>query len=235
MRRSTSGKGRVFDKIESLTKITSAIAIPIVLAIVGWMIQASLNKQSLNKDYVTLAISILQQKPENAPAVAGLRTWAVEELNHYSEIKFDEATAKQLESGNDVIRSALGAPTGASRTILTAPTSASLAALQQNIRDAEENRGLSLTSVTWGKVNGLELANLLTFTQSLESASPVKLLKIDSGMSTTQLLSMLDKLSQEQETFVSFTQVFDSDALADVIVCREAPTPIKQGAIPKLQ
>ena len=42
-----------WDKWESFSKIFAAIGIPVVLGVGSWLIQATLAKQSVSKDYVT--------------------------------------------------------------------------------------------------------------------------------------------------------------------------------------
>jgi WD40 repeat protein len=88
----------LWEKLESSTKIISAVAIPIVIAVGGWWIQNSITKQSISKDYVTLAISVLE-KPK-ADIDQGLRDWAVDLLNEYAPRKFPRETVARLKSGS---------------------------------------------------------------------------------------------------------------------------------------
>jgi len=88
----------VWDKLESSSKIISAIAIPIVIAIGGWWIQNSITRQSISKDYVALAISVLE-KPK-AEIDQSLRDWAVDLLNEYAPSKFPADTISRLKSGS---------------------------------------------------------------------------------------------------------------------------------------
>jgi hypothetical protein len=83
---------------ESFSRIFAAIGIPVVLAVGGWLIQTTLAKQSVSKDYVTLALDILENKQGNDEArnTRGLRTWAVDLLNDASPVKMDSYTADQL-------------------------------------------------------------------------------------------------------------------------------------------
>ncbi len=50
------------ENIESVSKITAAIAIPIVIAIGGWWIQSSLSTQAVSKDYVNMALSLIRSR-----------------------------------------------------------------------------------------------------------------------------------------------------------------------------
>jgi hypothetical protein len=60
--------------VELWSKILSALAIPVVLAVVGWMVQDSVSSESIKKDYVTLAIGILQDEKVRDPE---LKAWAL--------------------------------------------------------------------------------------------------------------------------------------------------------------
>ena len=89
---------RPLDSIEQLSKIVSLVAIPVILALVGWAIQDSLTKRSVSQEYVALAVSILKEsKEETEPS---LREWAVELLNQNSPTKFSESVADQLIAGD---------------------------------------------------------------------------------------------------------------------------------------
>src|ERR1700722_14352819 len=89
---------RFWDKLESSTKIISAIAIPVVIAIGGWWIQNSITRQSISKDYVTLTIGVLE-KPK-ADIDQSLREWAVDLLAEYAPTKFPTGTITRLKSGS---------------------------------------------------------------------------------------------------------------------------------------
>ena len=72
--------------IESIARIASFVAVPLVLAIVGWVIQGSLSRQAVGKDYVNMALSLLQKKPETDQE-RELRDWAVDLLNDNAPTK----------------------------------------------------------------------------------------------------------------------------------------------------
>ena len=74
-------------RIETIAKVASLIAIPVVLAGVGWLVQDKLATRTVSKDYVQLAVSILSQ-PKQAGIDPALRSWAVELLNDNSPVKF---------------------------------------------------------------------------------------------------------------------------------------------------
>jgi hypothetical protein len=95
-RSETRTPGR-WDVIEHLAKTLSIVAIPVVLAIVGWMVQDALSRRTVSRDYVQLAVSVLRaSRSEIHP---DLRIWAVDLLNDNSPTKFSPATIKRLKSG----------------------------------------------------------------------------------------------------------------------------------------
>lgn len=81
-----------------ISKALSIAAIPVVLAIVGFVVQRQLAQQSLRKEYVSLALSILRE-PDSTKVEPELRAWAVDLLNLNSDVKFDEKTTQRLKSG----------------------------------------------------------------------------------------------------------------------------------------
>ncbi len=85
-------------RAETLAKISSLIAIPIVIAVIGWLVQDKLASRTVNKDYVQLAVSILSQ-PKQTGIDPALRSWAVQLLNENSPVKFSPEVAVQLSSG----------------------------------------------------------------------------------------------------------------------------------------
>jgi len=96
--RETGSSADKWVRAEAIAKIVSLIAIPVILAIVGWLVQDKLATSTVSKDYVQLAVSILSQ-PKQADIDPALRSWAVELLNHNSPVKFSTEIARQLQSG----------------------------------------------------------------------------------------------------------------------------------------
>ena len=92
--------GPAVDNLErwkSVTSIASAIAIPFVLAIVGYFIQKQLADEGLKKDYVSIAANIL--KENSAGQEPDLSKWAVEVLEKNSPIPFTPNAKRSLEQG----------------------------------------------------------------------------------------------------------------------------------------
>ena len=85
------------DKLEQISRIISMLAIPVVLAVIGWLVQTSLTKSSVNQEYVKLAVSILSS-PRNKD-VDILRPWAVELLKLYAPVSLTKEQYNKLKSG----------------------------------------------------------------------------------------------------------------------------------------
>jgi hypothetical protein len=73
-------------KVQTYISIASAIAIPIVIALVGWWVQSSISSEGLKKDYVQMAIGILRDADKQKDV--DLREWAVSVLEHHSPVPF---------------------------------------------------------------------------------------------------------------------------------------------------
>jgi hypothetical protein len=124
-RRHTADKSKKdwWDKADIVAKwliaFVTAIAagiIAVIVAIIGGniqqavttqtgKIQASIAEQNTGKDYVQLALNILAKKdlPDEMQKNKGLRKWAVDLLNHYSQVKLTDATSDQLINGETII------------------------------------------------------------------------------------------------------------------------------------
>jgi hypothetical protein len=78
------------DIVERVGKLASIVAIPIViplaLASYSAKVQQTSPKETINRDYVQLAVSILTQKKDDA--TVPLRDWAVDLLAEHSPTKF---------------------------------------------------------------------------------------------------------------------------------------------------
>lgn len=90
------------EKIELTSRICSYIAVPLLIATFGWIIQSEINDKSLRKEYVQIAVSILNSQ-EKSPERSSLRDWAVEMLVQNSPIKFSEPALRALKSGSPLI------------------------------------------------------------------------------------------------------------------------------------
>lgn len=86
-----------WERTESLARILSWIAIPLVIALVGWWVQVAITRQSISKDYVALAIDMLEKPRGNVDP--GLRGWAVDLLDANAPVRLPRDVADRLKSG----------------------------------------------------------------------------------------------------------------------------------------
>jgi len=86
------------DTAEKLSRMLSIAAIPVVIAIGGWLIQRQLQDQTIRRDYVQLALSILQN-PDPSKVPPEIREWAVDLLNENSPTKLNAQAIQSLKSG----------------------------------------------------------------------------------------------------------------------------------------
>jgi len=74
----------------------SLLAIPVVIAIVGGLIQCSLARRTVSQQYVQVAVSILTSKEKRND---DLRSWAVELLDDNSPTRLGKDVKDKLEKG----------------------------------------------------------------------------------------------------------------------------------------
>ena len=87
-----------WERVETPAKVVSMVALPVVVAIGGWFIQKSVMQQSVSKDYVALAISIIERPP--ADTDSSLKDWAVDLLDSYTPLKFPSDLVARLKTGS---------------------------------------------------------------------------------------------------------------------------------------
>jgi WD40 repeat protein len=104
---------------EAVARITSLVAIPVVIAIVGGIIQEGLAKNTVSRDYVQMAVSILTADTSKTPPA--LRSWAVDMLDSNSPVKFSGEVAAELKSG------AIGLPGGVAQLLQNERSSGGMA------------------------------------------------------------------------------------------------------------
>ncbi|MDZ7922471.1 MAG: hypothetical protein U5M23_00105 [Marinagarivorans sp.] len=72
-------------KYQAISSIASYIAIPLIIAAIGFVLQSRLGDDGLNKDYVSIAVGILKNNP--SAQEPDLRKWAVAVLDKHSPIQ----------------------------------------------------------------------------------------------------------------------------------------------------
>ncbi len=88
-----------WDEWEKIARTMSLVAIPVVLAVLGYFFQQSLKEKDVSKDYVELAITILT-KTDQSKVDPSIRSWAVDLLNQNSPTKFPEEVSRRLKAGD---------------------------------------------------------------------------------------------------------------------------------------
>ncbi len=83
-----------------VSQIVSILAIPVVLALVGFWVQQSLQDQQIKRDYVNLAVSLLLPKKEGEQeSPRELRKWAAQLLSNSSPVKLTDDQLIAIERG----------------------------------------------------------------------------------------------------------------------------------------
>jgi len=86
-----------WERRERIAKLLSLIAIPVVLAMGGWLIQNSLADRNVSQEYVKLAVTILKEPKDKTDNL--LRPWAADLLNQNSPTKFSPEVLQALKEG----------------------------------------------------------------------------------------------------------------------------------------
>lgn len=86
-----------YDKFESIAKGLAALLIPVVLAYGSQLVQKQISDESVKKDYVALAVSILKDVPKENDQRSDIRKWAVKVLDQLAPVAMTEATKMGLE------------------------------------------------------------------------------------------------------------------------------------------
>ncbi len=100
------------DTAEKVSRTLSSAAIPLVLGLGGWWVKRQLQNQSVRRDYVQLALTILQN-PDTSKVSPELREWAVDLLNESSPIKLKATAMQSLKSGSVTLPSFSFVPSSA--------------------------------------------------------------------------------------------------------------------------
>jgi hypothetical protein len=93
-----SGVDQKLSRLLVVSQIITMLAVPVVLAVVGFWVQRSLQEQQIKRDYVNLAVSLLLPKKEGEKETSPeLRAWATELLNESSPVKLSKAQSQSLQ------------------------------------------------------------------------------------------------------------------------------------------
>lgn len=108
----TNNTKTVSDWLEQWSKILSAVAIPIVLLIIGNVLNQPLQDRTINRDYVQIATAILKEpiksSPEQDSPEVTLREWAVSVLKHSSPVPLPDGLTQAFVNGKVSLDSQFG-------------------------------------------------------------------------------------------------------------------------------
>jgi hypothetical protein len=84
----------IWEKLKIMTAFVSSVLIPIVLLIIGSNFNAALKEKETRTKYLELATKILGEQTH--PSNYKIRSWAVDVINHYSEVPLPKPTQEEL-------------------------------------------------------------------------------------------------------------------------------------------
>jgi hypothetical protein len=89
------------DRLERWARILSLAAIPVVLGIIGFALDATFKDRNIDRDYVNIALKILRSPPPEKPDGSDrlLRTWAVSLLEESSPVPLPEGLREAILEG----------------------------------------------------------------------------------------------------------------------------------------
>lgn len=87
--------------VERIARVLGQLAIPVVIAIIGVLIQKSLATMDVHQKYVELALSVLTKAKDEVDQE--LRVWAVDVLQAYAPIPLKPETVRGLKMGEIVL------------------------------------------------------------------------------------------------------------------------------------
>jgi hypothetical protein len=81
----------------ALVSIVSYIAVPLLVAAFGWIVQDRVSRQVVGKDYVQMAVTILSD--QDTKGDRELRAWAVAVIDETAPLKLSDGLKSSLTSG----------------------------------------------------------------------------------------------------------------------------------------
>jgi hypothetical protein len=100
--------------------IVSSVAVPVVVAAFGWIVQDRLSRQVVGKDYVQMAVTILSD--DGTKDDKDLRAWAVAIIDETAPLKLSEGLKNSLTRGTRTFSAgSLGLPQGPADELLHPP------------------------------------------------------------------------------------------------------------------
>ena len=83
-----------WEKAKILSVIVASVFIPLAVALSGNWYAKSLKEKDTQARYIELAIGILMKEP--TPENEQIRKWAIDTINHYSEVPIQEPARQEL-------------------------------------------------------------------------------------------------------------------------------------------
>src|SRR6267143_4571767 len=85
-----------FEGAKNFAGAVAALAVPIVVVVVGSYYTKATKEREVSGKFVELAVQILSKEPTKTDADARIRTWATTILDQYSGIQFDTKTRDDI-------------------------------------------------------------------------------------------------------------------------------------------
>ncbi|MGN8251836.1 DUF2514 family protein [Pseudomonas sp. SMV7] len=81
-------------RAQSIATMLSAVAIPLVIAVIGNSVQQTIAENGIKKDYLAIAINILQEGSEKSHP--DMKAWATAVVSEYSPVPFSAGAKEKL-------------------------------------------------------------------------------------------------------------------------------------------
>lgn len=88
----------VWEKMRIASTIIASLLIPLVIAFVSQSYTTAMKQNEISVRYVEIAISILKSPPD--PATDSLRNWAIDVINHHSEVPLTSQALIEMQKQN---------------------------------------------------------------------------------------------------------------------------------------
>jgi hypothetical protein len=85
-----------FEGLKNLASAVAAVAVPIVVAVLGSYYTMAIKEREVSGKFVELAIQSLSKEPSKSEADAGIRRWATTILDQNSGVQFDSTTRDDI-------------------------------------------------------------------------------------------------------------------------------------------
>lgn len=89
-----SSKKTMLENAQLISAILSAIAIPVVLGLIGYTVQRSIAEDGIKKDYLAMAVTMLRDDDKRLDPE--LKAWATAVVSKYSPVPFSPSAEEKL-------------------------------------------------------------------------------------------------------------------------------------------